>query len=224
MRIYIGEDSRTQAAFNVAERTAERFGCEVIPLNEERLRLSGILTRPMDRRGGMYDINSAAPQSTEFAISRFAVPLLAHAGWCLYADSDVLFVRNPNALESLADPSKAVMVVKHEPMREEGHKMDNQLQTWYPRKNWSSIVLWNVLHPANRRLNLITLNQWPGRGLHAFDWLSDSEIGELPSEWNHLVGVDPYREDPAILHFTLGTPDMPGYEDCEYADRWRHES
>ena len=79
MKVYLGHDARPSEceAFAVAERTASAFGCEVIPLYEERLRLAGLLTRPMDRRGGMYDFNSGAAQSTEFAISPPNQPLPA---------------------------------------------------------------------------------------------------------------------------------------------------
>lgn len=222
MRVYIGVDDRLTPAYEVAARTAESFGCQVIPLRESTLRLSGILTRPMDRRGGMYDLNSGASQSTEFAIARFAVPLLAHSGWVMCVDSDVVFLRDPHELE--LDDDYAVMVVKHPPMHVVGTKMDNQLQTSYDRKLWSSVVMWNCDHPANRRLNLQMLNQWPGRDLHAFRWLADSEIGSLPAEWNWLVTLQPKPDLPALAHFTVGTPDMPGHEHSEHADIWRNAS
>lgn len=224
LRTYIGYDQREQAAFDVACKTARGFGCEVIPVYEERLRLSGLLTRPLDRRGRMFDLNSNANQSTEFAISRFFVPLLAHSGWALFADADVVFLQDPHELLQMTDPAYAVMVVKRASSQLEGIKMDGQKQSVYPRKNWSSIALWNADHPALARLNLTTLNQWPGRDLHAFKFLADEEIGCLPSAWNHLVGVDLPRRDPAIIHFTNGTPNLPGYEDCEHAEVWREAS
>lgn len=220
MRIYIGHDSREQAAYDVAEKTAESFGCDVYPVYESRLRAAGILTRPVDRRGQMWDFNSSAPQSTEFAVSRFGVLLLAHSGWALGVDCDVVFMRDPRLLRRYRDDSKAVMVVKHPPLPDTSTKMDGQAQTVYERKNWSSVVLWNCDHPANRRLNLQTLNQWPGRDLHGFRWLADSEIGELPKEANWLVGVQPKPELPIIAHFTLGVPAMPGHEHDEHSEIW----
>lgn len=224
MRVYIGHDRREQKAFAVAEKTARAFGCDTHPIYEDVLRAQGLLTRPLDRRGGMWDFASDAPQSTQFAVTRFYAPVLAHSGWCLAVDCDIAVLRDPHQLLELADVTKAVMVVKHKPYGAHTPKMDGQKQTVYPRKGWSSVVLWNCNHPANRRLNLTTLNQWPGRDLHAFAWLHDDEIGELPSKWNHLVGIDPPRDDAAILHFTMGTPDMPGYERCEYADVWTEAS
>lgn len=224
MRVYIGHDGREQIAYDVAAKTACSFGCEVSPVYEDMLRTSGLLTRPLDRRGAMWDLHSNAPQSTEFAISRFFVPLLAHSGWCLAVDCDVVFMEDPHELLEFADASKAVMVVKHEPLTSTGIKMDGQVQTVYERKNWSSVVLWNVDHVANKRLNLVTLNQWPGRDLHGFRWLADSEIGTLPGAANWLVGVQPKPSRPIIAHYTLGVPAMPGHENCEYADIWTKAS
>jgi hypothetical protein len=221
MRVYIGWDAREQAAFDVAAATAMSFGCMVIPLYEERLRVAGMLSRPVDRRGQYWDLNSNAPQATEFANARFWVPLLAHSGWVLFMDGDTVTLRNPGELKKVMDPRYAVMVVKHMPISFGGPvKMDGQVQTIYPRKLWSSVMLYNCDHPANRRLNLQMLNSWPGRDLHAFKWLADDEIGELSPEWNWLVGLQPKPLDPAIVHYTLGTPDMPGLGDSMHADIW----
>ncbi len=221
LRVWIGYDEREKIAYDVAEKTASGWGCEVIPLYEERLRLSGMLTRPTDRRGGLFDLNSNAPQSTEFAISRFFVPLLAHSGWCLFADSDVVFLEDPLELMVYADPSKALHCVKHEHQMQDGTKMRGEQQTIYSRKWWSSVILWNCDHPANKRLNLMTLNQWPGRDLHALSWLSDSEIGTLPSECNWLVNVMPKPERPIVGHWTLGGPWMANWPGAEHDDLWR---
>lgn len=226
MKVYLGHDSRQaeREAYAVAERTALAFGCDVIPLREDRLRMAGMLWRPMDRRGGMYDLHSNAPQATEFAISRFFVPLLAHSGWCLFADADVVFLEDPHELLAIADDSKALHCVKHEHFDLSGSKMDGQVQTTYHRKLWSSVVLWNCDHAGNRRINLDMLNQWPGRDLHAFAWLHDSEIGDLPAEANWLVGMQQKPARPMIAHYTMGTPNMIGHEHDAHADIWLRES
>lgn len=165
-------------------------------------------------------MNSSAPQSTDFAISRFFVPILAHSGWALFTDCDVVFMRDPHELFVHCDPSKAVMVVKHPALEDTTSKMDGQVQQRYHRKNWSSVIWWNLDHPANRRLNLTTLNQWPGRDLHAFGWLADSEIGELPAEWNWLVNVRPKPALPAIAHYTQGGPWFKTWPGAEHDNIW----
>ncbi len=234
MRVFIGYDEREKIAYDVAEKTFRAHGCEVIPLYEERLRLSGMLTRPTDRRGSsadlrnesrsIFDFNSNAPQATDFAISRFATFLLGHAGWCLFADSDTVALEDPLELMVYADESKAVHVVKHEHLGGDLVKMRGQSQSYYARKLWSSVMLINCDHPANKRLNLITLNQWPGRDLHAFKWLADEEIGSLPPEANWLVGIQPKPARPLIAHFTLGTPDMPERRETEHDHIWLREA
>jgi hypothetical protein len=220
MRIFIGYDDRERLAYEVARRTAETFGCQITPIHEQQLRAQGLLTRPLDRRGGLFDLNSTAPQSTEFAISRFFVPLLAHSGWCLFTDCDVVFLRDPKDLFLEADESKAVWVVKHPMLACTAEKMDGMQQLAYPRKNWSSVMFFNCNHPANRRINLTMLNQWPGRDLHALRWLADSEIGELSDEWNWLVNVREKPKHPAIAHFTLGGPWFAGWEGAEHDHIW----
>lgn len=225
MRVYIGYDRREKEAFSVAAKTAKSFGLDVQPLYEERLRASGLLMRPTDRRGQTWDLNSSAPQSTDFAIARFFVPILAHAGLAMFVDCDVVFLHNPLSLLPNLEPGKAVYCVKHREfttIEQVGSdtKMDGQAQTVYKRKLWSSVMIFDCDHPANARLNLISLNAWPGRDLHAFGWLNDNEIGELPPEANWLVGLQPKPETPIIAHFTLGTPNMQGHEKDEYAELW----
>lgn len=222
LRIFIGYDDRERAAYDVARRSAMQFGCEVVPLYVDRLRAAGLYTRPTDTRDGMFDLISQRPQSTDFAIARFAVVLLAHDGWCLYTDCDVVFMSSPKNLLDYADPSKAVHVVKHSlPDRGAADtKMDGQPQVAYPRKNWSSVCLWNCAHPANRRFNLSMLNSWHRDDLHGFRWLHDDEIGDLPPEANWLVGVEPKPAQPLIAHFTLGGPWLPGHVPTPHDDIW----
>ena len=211
MKIYIGYDSRERGAYDVAVKTLSEYSKIVpTPLDTERLAAAGLLSRPVDRRGQNYDIISGAPCATEFAASRFLTPLLAQTGWALFVDCDVVFLSDPEDLLLHADPNKAVHVVKHQ-QSGGGLKMDGQVQTQYPRKNWSSVMLFNCDHPANRRLSLRDINERPGRDLHAFYWLADSEIGELAAEWNWLVNVSPKPERPKIAHFTLGGPWLPSW-------------
>jgi lipopolysaccharide biosynthesis glycosyltransferase len=211
-RIWIGYDPREHKAFVVAKASIKRRAStpfSIKPLKLQRLIDSGVITRPIEHKDGrMWCPISQAPMATEFAISRFAVPLLQKDDWALFMDCDVVCLADIAELFALADPKYAVMVVKHQqPVKEGEIKMDNQVQTFYERKNWSSVMLFNCSHPSNQKLTLKVLNTWPGRDLHAFKWLADEEIGELPQEWNHLVGVT--QADPAtakILHYTLGGP------------------
>lgn len=221
MRVFIGYDQREAEAYRVAVKSLKAVSprADVTPLDVDRLAAFGLLRRHVDRRGQMYDLTSNAPQSTDFAVSRFLVPHLAQTGWALFTDCDVVFLSPIEHLFALADPRYAVMVVKHE-QAGGGTKMDGQAQTSYARKNWSSVCLFNADHPANRRLSLQDVNERPGRDLHAFYWLHDSEIGELPAEWNWLAGVQPPPVSPAIAHFTLGGPWLPNWPGAEHDEIW----
>lgn len=227
MRVYIGHDRREQAAYDVAVESMNRRAhrpVDVKPLCADRLRMSGLLRRPVDSRGGvMYDIHSQAPQATEFAVSRFLVPILEQKGWALFMDCDMLVLDNIHSVMRHADPDCAVMVVKHKHQPTEQTKMDAQPQTSYNRKNWSSVILWNCDHPGNKRLTLDMVNNWPGRDLHAFAWLHDIEIGELPCGWNWLVGVQPKPSALHIAHYTLGGPWLPNWVPAEHDDLWLRE-
>lgn len=234
--IWIGYDPRETAAFAIAAYTIRRFDrytpIRGVVLSE--LRKNGFYKRETrqrvngDGRFELIDVASIAPDydgrlSTEHANARFFVPMLADGGWALFIDCDVMFLDNVDKLFSLAEPSKALMVVHHDYEPAETVKMDGQEQTKYKRKNQSSVMLINCDHPAHKRLTIDMLNTLPGRDLHRFCWLNDDEIGELPPEWNYLVGVSklPTGKKPSLVHFTRGLPDMAGWESQEYAEEWR---
>lgn len=227
--VYIGFDPREAAAFAVAVQSAKlhmtaRPAIRGLVLSE--LREAGLYWRRTARRyvpgypPQLYDVISEAPMSTEFAISRFLVPYLAKEGWALFMDGDILVRGNLSRLFDLADSSKAVQVVKHRHEPLDGYKMDHQAQTSYPRKNWSSVMLFNVGHPANAALTPEFVNTATGRDLHRLSWLTDDLIGELPVEWNWLVGHSDPDVDPKVVHFTDGAPCMPGYAVQPFAGEW----
>lgn len=232
--VWIGYDPREAEAFAVARYTALKKLNVPIPVRGvimSDLILNELYTRPTEmREGRLFDVISDHPMSTEFAISRFLVPYLVRNRtyrdrqdrWALFMDSDVLCRHSLDMLFAQADSRYAVMVVKHDYAPRESVKMDGQAQSRYNRKNWSSVMLFNVDHPSNHALNLDLVNSVPGRDLHSFCWLKDEEIGELPPKWNYLVGHHSHEDvpDPAIVHFTEGIPTMEGYGSCEYSEEW----
>jgi lipopolysaccharide biosynthesis glycosyltransferase len=227
--VWIGFDPRETAAFMVARESVRQFD-RSIPVAAVRLRQlqeTGLYTRPTSRRlGKLWDEISGAHMATEFAITRFLVPELvrrqgdAVRGWALFMDCDVLLRTNLYELKALLDDAKAVMCVKHDHRPSFNVKMDGQEQTSYPRKNWSSVMAFNVDHPANDALTADLVNALPGRDLHRFCWLADDEIGALPPEWNHLVGHSDDGRDPKIVHFTDGGPWFEAFRNVPYADEW----
>lgn len=226
---YIGYDSREIDAFRVAKKSLLRHSSIPVLIGYlmlSILRQNGVYTRPHRLiNGQMIDGIDGRPFSTQFAFSRFLVPYLQeYKGWAIFCDCDFLFTGDIAELIPLLDDTKAVMVVKHDHIPSETVKMDGQAQQAYPRKCWSSFIAWNCAHPSNRGLGIRAVNTQSGRWLHGFSWLSDDEIGELPQTWNWLAGVSkPLPETPKAIHFTLGTPDLEGYENSPYADLWRAE-
>lgn len=222
-----GYDDREPLGYNLCQFSAIRRTTQplrFVPLLEKALRYKGLYTRIHERRNGqLWCPISDAPMSTAFANSRFLAPWMANGEpWILFCDfADMLFLADPAELFELADASCAVQVVKgrHEP--DETVKMDGRRQTNYPRKNWSSLILWNCRHPGTNRLSIEMVNSLPGRELHAFSWLEDHEIGELPHSWNYLVGTD-RRKGAKLLHFTRGTPET-GVNDEPWASVWLQE-
>lgn len=214
MQVFIGYDAREQPAYDVATHTLYRkSGLEAIPLDEVRLRRSGVLTRTsvFKDSGQQIDIISRAPMSTDFAISRFLTPILCQRGYALFTDCDVVFLDDVRMVLASVDPKFAVSVVKHAYIPSSSVKMQGMVQTSYSRKNWSSVMLFNCDHPANARLSLVDVNTRTGRDLHAFYWLHDNEIGQLHPRWNWLVGEQVKPDSPAIAHFTLGGPWIPNW-------------
>lgn len=227
LNIYIGHDDREDKAYRVCEYTLRKqtkAPLHVVALRHKSLRNQGLFNRPwvVDGKTGNYrDHRDQKPFSTQFAFTRFLVPYMqGYTGWALFMDCDMLVVGDITELFALADPQYAVQVVKHNHHPENREKMDGCEQSRYFRKNWSSVVLFNCGHEANRKLSLDVVNSWPGSWLHSFAWLKNEMIGELPPEWNYLVGHTAGVRYPKILHFTDGGPWMEGWKDVPYGANW----
>jgi len=215
MKVFVGYDTREDIAYQVCKHSIESYNKDVVvrPLKQQELRDAGWYTRPVDKLA-----------STEFTFTRFLIPeLMNYQGWAVFMDSDMILTTDIKELFDQADDKYAVMCVQHDYTPREGIKMDGQTQTIYPRKNWSSMVLWNCGHPSNRVVtqdfvNDIELN---GAYMHRFSWLKDEEIGELDHTWNYLVGVYDDIETPKLIHYTEGGPWFENYRDCEFNKLWK---
>lgn len=226
LSICIGWEPREAASFAVFRRSLERRTSRplhIIPLMQQALRYNGLYRRKHEIRDGItYDVISDAPMATEFSITRFLSGILAHSGWVLFAEPDMLCLADPAKLFALADPRYALMCVQHAYEPAAAEKMDAQKQVTYARKNWSSLMLINQDHAANKRLTVEMVNALPGRDLHRFCWLDDQDIGALPVEWNYLVGEAMPKVRPKLLHYTNGTPEL--VPDTAYSAPWLLEA
>ena len=223
-RIFVGFDADEIEACAIAIESFRRHATRKHRIDRlSRLTLWKHYQRPTERRNGrLWDVISNAPMSTDHALARFFIPFICdYQGWALFTDGDVLCRRDVTDLFALADDRYALMCVQHPPLLDTDPKKDGAVQQPYPRKNWSSVMLFNCAHPANRPLDLDVLNHAGGLMLHAFNWLRDEEIGALPAEWNYLVGVNPYCETPALVHYTLGLPRLSAFAgDLPFAHEW----
>jgi len=214
MKVFVGYDSREQIAYDVCEYSILKYNrnARVIPLKQDELREQKLYWRDNDPLS-----------STEFTFTRFLVPHLCdYKGWALFVDCDFLFQINIEEIFALADDRYAAMVVKHDYNPPEGIKMDGQKQLAYPRKNWSSMILWNCGHTNNQKLTTDLVNKETGQFLHRFSWLKDDMIGELNCQYNWLVNHyhEPKDGKPKLIHYTEGGPWFENYQHCEYGYHW----
>jgi hypothetical protein len=214
LRVFVGYDEREDIAYRVCAHSISARsgpGVEIVPLRLDELRARRLYWRSEDPLA-----------STQFTYSRFLTPHLAgFAGWALFCDCDIVFTAPLAELFALADARFAVMCVKHDYRPRETVKMDGRVQTVYPRKNWSSLVLYNCGHEANRVLTPERVNRETGAFLHRFQWLDDDLIGGLPETWNWLEGwSERGPELPKAIHYTRGGPWFDLDHPIDYGEVW----
>ena len=149
--------------------------------------------------------------------------LTDYKGWALFIDGDMILCDDISKLFDLKDESKAVMVVKHDYKTKCKEKYLGAKNENYPRKNWSSVILWNCGHQANKVLTADFIENATGAQLHRFTWLTDNLIGELPIEWNWLPDEFGLNDNAKLLHYTLGTPCFHDFATTPMADKWHKE-
>lgn len=216
IRVFIGYDSNEVVAWHTLCHSILRHTTEptsFIPL--ARNQLSAIYTKPKQGK-----------ESTEFSMTRFLVPYLSnYEGWSIFMDCDMLVTRDFKELWDLRDDQYAVQCVKHDYSPTTSRKFLNQEQSVYEKKNWSSVMLFN-----NAKCKALTpeyVNTASGLELHQFKWLESEElIGDIPAEWNFLVGEEHMFENgkvPGNIHYTLGGPYFEDHKDVDYSDLWFEE-
>jgi lipopolysaccharide biosynthesis glycosyltransferase len=160
-------------------------------------------------------------KSNDFIYSRFLTPYLSNfQNWAIFADGDMICQADIKELWDLRDESKALLVVKHDYQTKAHQKYLGNINENYPRKNWSSLILWNCSHPKHKILTPDFIANQSGKYLHRFSWLDNNEIGELPREWNWLAIEYPENLKAKLIHYTLGTPCFKDYRETEMSDIW----
>lgn len=216
LNIFIGWDSREVKAWHTLAHsiiTQSQQVVNLIPLRQDTLRATGLYWRSRDQLA-----------STEFSLTRFLVPHLSqYKGYSVFMDCDILCQTDITKLfkEVQKDPYKAVWVVPHQYTPSTETKMDGQVQTVYPKKNWSSVMVFN--NELCQSLTLEYVNTVSPSDLHQFKWISGDRIGELDTTWNWLVGEYETNTRANLLHFTLGGPWFQSYTPCAEGEKWTQE-
>ena len=217
MNVYVGYGPKESIAWHVMVQSLIETSSMPLSVHPVSLKnYSKIFKRQCDPK-----------QSNEFSFSRFMVPYLQnYSGTAIFMDCDMLLRSDISELfqKAESEPDKAVHVVKHDYVPKDEIKFLGQRQFAYPRKNWSSVVVWNCGHPSNKKLDLDFIHNGTGAELHRFTWLEDHEIGTLDINWNWLVGE--YSSDLANstvknVHWTVGGPYFNEYSNVEFSDEWR---
>lgn len=211
IKVFIGYDPRESVAFHVCADSIIRNSSEsveIIPLHLPHLR-------------GYTETHKDG--SNSFIYSRFLVPSLCDfQGIAIYLDGDMVITGDIAELAICArtDLAKAVFVAKHEYKTKAQEKYLGNRNEDYPRKNWSSVIVWNCASYLNRHLLAKFVEEASGEQLHRFQWLPDERIGDLPLEWNWLVGEYEPNFQAKLYHYTLGIPDFPEYSDSDHSNEW----
>jgi lipopolysaccharide biosynthesis glycosyltransferase len=209
VKIYIGFDQRESVAYHTFVQSLidhASIPLDITPLAVKTLK--GYEERHEDK-------------SNDFVYSRFLIPFLNDfKGWAIFVDGDMICQTDIKELLDLRDNSRALQVVKHDYKTKANQKYLGNINQDYPRKNWSSVILWNCEHPKHKLLTPNFIANESGKYLHRFSWLEDSEIGGLPKEWNWLATEYPNNDQANIIHYTLGTPCFKDYRDTEMSDIW----
>jgi len=210
IKIFIGFDPREEIVFHTCVSSIihnTKKPVSIIPLN-------------LDQIKDVYK-ESHSDGTNQFIYSRFLVPFLSgFDGISIFLDGDMIVNSCLSQLVSNISSDKAVSIVKHNYETKHKTKYWGLPNETYPRKNWSSVIVWNNKHIKNRILTPEFVAQSTGKYLHRFSWLDDNEIGDLDINWNWLVGEYEENKEAKILHYTLGAPCFKGFAEFGHSAEW----
>jgi lipopolysaccharide biosynthesis glycosyltransferase len=214
--IYIGYDSANygqQLAHDVCKKSIQKYNTDI--------KIKTLIKSELEKSGDF--IREQSDGSTEFTYTRFLAPHLNNfEGYAIFCDSDFLWQCDPAETLQYLEEGQAAACVQHEYVDCHGkEKMDGQKQEWYPRKNWSSLIIFDCAHSSCKKLTKEAVATESPAWLHRLSWADDSEIGSIPLSYNYLVDYYnlPVKEIKAF-HFTDGGPWHALYQDVQYGDLW----
>lgn len=210
--IFIGYDPREAVAYHVCVNSIIRNASRPVSIIPVALNLFGEYTET--HKDG----------SNHFIYTRFLVPwLMSWSGHAIFIDGDMIVRGDIAELWDMRCYDTDVQVVKHDYQTRMPVKYLGSVNENYPRKNWSSVILWNCGSFPNRVLTPDFVMKATGAELHRFTWCKEDRIGELPPEWNWLPDEYGVNDQAKLLHYTLGTPCFHEFADTPMATEWHRE-
>lgn len=211
--VFIGYDPNETVAFHVCANSIIRNSSKPVAIIPLALNLLSSLYTEHHTDG-----------SNQFIYSRFLVPyLMNYTGWAIYIDGDMIVTGDIAELWDERRYDKDVLVVKHDYKTKHPIKYLGANNQDYPRKNWSSVIIWNCSSDTNKNLTPSFISNSTGAELHRFTWIKDQRIGEISTEWNWLVGEYDQNQNAKLYHYTVGIPAFSEYHGCDHADIWHDE-
>jgi lipopolysaccharide biosynthesis glycosyltransferase len=210
--VFIGYDPREAIAFHVCANSIIRNASRPVTIVPLALNLFKDYTE------------THTDGSNQFIYSRFLVPhLMQYTGHAIFIDGDMIVRGDIAELWDLRNVNTDVQVVKHDYQTRMSEKYLGSKNENYPRKNWSSVMIWNCNSFPNRGLTPKFIEKATGAELHRFSWIDDARIGELPPEWNWLPDEYGPNLNAKLLHYTLGTPCFHDFADSPQSNEWHRE-
>ena len=212
--IFIGYDPREAVAYHTCANSIIRHASKPVALIPLALNLFEDYTE------------KHTDGSNQFIYSRFLVPyLMGFSGKAIFIDGDMILRDDIIKLWNYVDTFIAwdVAVVKHDYQTKMTEKYLGSKNENYPRKNWSSVIVWQCDSFPNRQLTPQFIENATGAELHRLTWLEDKRILELPKEWNWLPDEYGPNTDAKLLHYTLGTPCFHEFALTPQGEEWHKE-
>jgi len=214
VNIYLGYDSNHSEVFEVAEKSIhdsieaiKSGGVAYEFFNDYKVEVKKLDINAISEYTREY-----ANQSTEFTYSRFLIPYLEnYQGFSFFIDDDYIWKHNPMSLFYFLDPDHAVACVQYDFDTHEETKMNGEKNVSYPKKLWSSMMIFNNGHEDCRKLTPEAVNTWTGKQLHQFEWTD--QISKIPHNKICTEGYDKsFNETHHAIHYTRGGPWIKGMD------------
>ena len=139
---------------------------------------------------------------TDFTFSRFLPPALSgYQGKSVFLDADMLMLGDVSELFDLATDEHSVWVVKNEKKFE-----------------WPSLMVFN-----NDQCRNLTPDFIEDETNNPADFTWAESVGELPAEWNFLVGYDQVGALPKLIHYNAGIPGFAETVSFDFSKEWINE-